>query len=86
MTEFSKEARQLMQKELENMLAKIGVKSMTDRERLVYRLTKLRDELSRVEADLVNEQDKAEREILEGEADILIDIIKLRERQLRNLH
>jgi hypothetical protein len=59
---------------------------MTDEKEIIQRLTTLRDELSRVEADLANEQDKAEREILEGEADILIDIIKLRERQLRNLH
>jgi len=59
---------------------------MTDEKEIIKRLTTLRDELSRVESDLANEQDKAEREILEGEADILIDIIKLRERQLRNLH
>ena len=59
---------------------------MTDEKEIIQRLTTLRDELSRVEADLANEQDKAEREILEGEADILIDIIKLRDRQLRNLH
>ena len=59
---------------------------MTDEKEIIKRLTTLRDELSRVESDLANEQDKAEREILEGEQDILMDIIKLRERQLRNLH
>jgi hypothetical protein len=86
MTEFSKEAKQLMQKELENMLVKIGVKSMTDRERLVYRLNDLRERLTQIEADIRLEQDVEELRILEGEADILRDIIKLRERQLRKLH
>ena len=59
---------------------------MSDKKEIIQRLTTLRDELSRVEADLANEQDREERRILEGEADILMDIIKLRERQLRNLH
>jgi hypothetical protein len=59
---------------------------MNDEKDIIERLTKLRDELSRVESDLANEQDRAERIILEGEADILRDIIKLRERQLRKLH
>ena len=86
MTEFSKEAKKLMQKELENMLVKIGVKSMTDRERLVYRLNDLRERLTQIEADIRLEQDVEELRILEGEADILRDIIKLREAQLRKLH
>jgi predicted nuclease with TOPRIM domain len=86
MTEFSKEAKQLMQKELENMLVKIGVKSMTDRESLVYRLNDLRERLTQIEADIRLEQDVEELRILEGEADILMDIIKLREAQLRKLH
>jgi hypothetical protein len=86
MTEFSKEAKKLMQKELENMLVKIGVKSMTDRERLVYRLNDLRERLTQIEADIRLEQDVEELRILEGEADILRDIIKLKEAQLRKLH
>jgi len=86
MTEFSKEAKKLMQKELENMLVKIGVKSMTDRERLVYRLNDLRERLTQIEAEIRLEQDVEELRILEGEADILRDIIKLREAQLRKLH
>jgi hypothetical protein len=59
---------------------------MTDEKDIIERLTKLRDELSRVESDLANEQDESERVILQGEQDILMDIIKLRERQLRKLH
>ena len=59
---------------------------MTDEKDIIERLTKLRDELSRVESDLANEQYESERQILEGESDILMDIIKLRERQLRKLH
>jgi hypothetical protein len=59
---------------------------MTDEKDIIERLTKLRDEISRVESDLANEQDRAERVILQGEQDILMDIIKLRERQLRKLH
>jgi hypothetical protein len=59
---------------------------MNDKKEIIERLTTLRDELSRVESDLANEQDRAERVILQGEQDILMDIIKLRERQLRKLH
>jgi hypothetical protein len=58
---------------------------MTDEKEIIERLTKLRDELSRVEADLANEQDESERQILEGESDILMDIIKLKEAQLRKI-
>ncbi len=85
-SKFSKEAEQLMQKELENMLAKIGVKSMTDRERLVYKLNDLRDRLSQIESEIKLEQDKEELQILEGEADILRDIITMRERQLLDMN
>ncbi len=86
MSKFSKEAEQLMQKELENMLAKIGVKSMTDRERLVYRINDLRERLTQIEAEIRLEQDKEELRILEGEADILRDIISMRERQLLDMN
>ena len=48
---------------------------MTDKKDIIERLKKLRDELSRVESDIANEQDRAERIILEGEAAILKDII-----------
>ncbi len=75
-----------MQKELENMLAKIGVKSMTEQERLVYRINDLRDRLSQIESEIKLEEDKEELRILEGEADILRDIITMRERQLLDMN
>ncbi len=59
---------------------------MTDRERLVYKLNDLRDRLSQIESEIKLEQDKEELQILEGEADILRDIITMRERQLLDMN
>ena len=55
---------------------------MTDRERLIYRLNDLRERLTQIEAEIRLEQDAEELRILEGEADILRDIISMREREL----
>jgi len=49
---------------------------MTDRERLVYRLNDLRERLTQIEVEIRLEQDVEELRILEGEADILRDIIR----------
>ncbi len=59
---------------------------MTDRERLVYRINDLRDRLSQIESEIRLEQDSHELQILEAEADILRDIITMRERQLLDMN
>ena len=59
---------------------------MTDRERLVYRLNDLRERLTQIEAEIRLEQDTEELRILEGEADILRDIISMRERELLDMN
>ncbi len=59
---------------------------MTDRERLVYRINDLRERLTQIEAEIRLEQDLHELQILEGEADILRDIITMRERQLLDMN
>ncbi len=59
---------------------------MTEQERLVYRINDLRDRLTQIESEIKLEQDKEELRILEGEADILRDIITMRERQLLDMN
>ena len=59
---------------------------MTDRERLIYRINDLRERLTQIEAEIRLEQDLRELQILEGEADILRDIITMRERQLLDMN
>ncbi len=59
---------------------------MTDRERLIYRINDLRERLTQIEAEIRLEQDLHELQILEGEADILRDIITMRERQLLDMN
>ena len=59
---------------------------MTDRERLIYRLNDLRERLTQIEAEIRLEQDAEELRILEGEADILRDIISMRERELLDMN
>ena len=59
---------------------------MTDRERLVYRLNDLRERLTQIEVEIRLEQDVEELRILEGEADILRDIISMRERELLDMN
>ena len=59
---------------------------MTDRERLVYRLNDLRERLTQIEAEIRLEQDASELTILHGEADILRDIISMRERELLDMN
>ena len=59
---------------------------MTDRERLVYRLNDLRERLTQIQAEIKLEQDQEEIKILHGEADILQDIISMRERELLDMN
>ncbi len=59
---------------------------MTEQERLVYRINDLRGRLSQIESEIKLEEDKEELRILDGEADILRDIITMRERQLLDMN
>ncbi len=59
---------------------------MTEQQELVYRINDLRERLTQIEAEIRLEQDLHELQILEGEADILRDIITMRERQLLDMN
>ncbi len=59
---------------------------MTEQQELVYRINDLRERLTQIEAEIRLEQDLRELQILEGEADILRDIISMRERQLLDMN
>ncbi len=59
---------------------------MTEQQELVYRINDLRERLTQIEAEIKLQQDKEELRILEGEADILRDIISMRERQLLDMN
>ncbi len=59
---------------------------MTEQQELVYRINDLRERLTQIEAEIRLEQDLHELQILEGEADILRDIISMRERQLLDMN
>ncbi len=59
---------------------------MTEQQELIYRINDLRERLTQVESEIKLEEDKEELRILAGEADILRDIITLRERQLLDMN